>query len=516
MFNFHTSGLNKKEIIKRAYKRFFVSLFFAVAVLSSLGYAAVNSRFLEPEKGSDVVAVTGDVNKEPETLPAAAPSGEVKKEVTKNPPKSGSVKGRVTTNQDGSKTGTVAEGGAVAGALSSASGNNGSSSPMGVPYFDQVGSYAGLESVLKNYLNSNLRWHGEISQLRGIYIQNAGASGWAGQWGGTYYMNQGGDITSAYGVIVLNVYYYKDSPYFIDYMKLVLSHEYGHHYTMYHKWVEGDLPIDVRFPDSYYSVRPLPKSGTSTDCSANWYTCDPEIIAEDYSYIYSGYGYHAMVGNFGYPSNPGTKSWLDNIETTIKSSAPVSNNPPSVSLTVPLNGATLSGGVLLAADAGDDIGLSKVRFIIDSSTIADDTSEPYSFSYNTEAVSNGTHTIKAVAYDTGGLTAESAVTVTINNAAPTPPSPDTEAPTVSFSAPAISPYAWTSGDLIISVTSNDNVGLARVDLYINDSLALTVNDDRFSARWDYNSAPAGEYTLVAKAYDAAGNFGTAALVVNKN
>lgn len=515
-FNYHTSGLDKKETVKRAYKRFFVSLFFAVVILSSLGYVIAKSQLFKGEEKSSETAVVSDSDngEEPESLATVAPSGEVKREIGKNPPKSGKVSGSQTTNKDGSKTGTVTEGGAVAGALGSASGGSGSSSPPGVPYYDQVGKYAGLESILKDYLN-NLRWKGEISELRGIYIQDAGASGWAGQWGGTYYMNPQGDITWAYGVIVLNVYYYKDSPYFYDYMKLVLSHEYGHHYTMYHKWVDGDLPIDARFPDSYYSVRPLSKTSTSVDCSANWYTCDPEIIAEDYSYIYSGYGYHAMAGLFGYPSSPGTRNWLDNIETTIKSSTPVTNSPPIIFLIAPLNGATLSGGVTLSATASDDLGISKVRFMIDSTTIIDDTSAPYTFSYNTETASNGSHVVKAVAYDTGGLTAESAATVTIDNAAPGPAGPDSENPTVSFTAPSPNPYSWESGNLIISVTSDDNVGVARIDLYINDTLALTVNNYRFSARWNYASAGPGDYTLVAKAYDAAGNFGTATLVINK-
>ncbi len=91
--------------------------------------------------------------------------------------------------------------------------------------------------------------------------------------------------------------------------------------------------------------------------------------------------------------------------------------PPTVSLSAPASGASLSGSVALAASATDNAGIANVQFKLDNTNLgAPDASNPYSYSWNTATVSNGSHTLTAVATDTSGLTATAAVvTVTVNN-----------------------------------------------------------------------------------------------------
>jgi hypothetical protein len=97
------------------------------------------------------------------------------------------------------------------------------------------------------------------------------------------------------------------------------------------------------------------------------------------------------------------------------------NKPPTVSLTAPANGASYTTPVTitLSATASDPEGkMSKVEFYSGSTLLGTDTSSPYSFSWSPAA---GTYSIKAVAYDTSGLTATSAsvsVTVTTPTALP--------------------------------------------------------------------------------------------------
>ena len=64
-----------------------------------------------------------------------------------------------------------------------------------------------------------------------------------------------------------------------------------------------------------------------------------------------------------------------------------------------------------------------VQFRVDGTNVgAADTSSPYSLSLNTTTLTNGTHTLSAVARDAAGNTGTSAnVTVTVDNAAPTAP-----------------------------------------------------------------------------------------------
>ncbi|RMH35376.1 MAG: fibronectin type III domain-containing protein, partial [Nitrospirae bacterium] len=91
---------------------------------------------------------------------------------------------------------------------------------------------------------------------------------------------------------------------------------------------------------------------------------------------------------------------------------------PSVTLTSPADGTTLSGITTLSATATDNIAVSKVQFQLDGTIIAgsDDTTAPYTFSWNTNGTTNGVHTLSAIAHDAAGNTTTStAVTVTVDN-----------------------------------------------------------------------------------------------------
>jgi len=336
---------------------------------------------------------------------AESKSGAAKKAVKQNPPKvgGGGLSSSTRTNSDGSTTTGVSIGGTGDTSPSPQCGL-GAGSPSGICYVDEVGSYGSLGDVLKDYL-ATLRWSNEIGSLYEISVVDAGASGWGGMYS-AYYNMSGGDITSAYGWITLNVYYYKDSPYFVDYMKLVLSHEYGHHYTLWHKWVDMNLPIGVRLPDEYYNIRPLSKANTATDYSLGWSNCELEIIAEDYSYFYSGYGLHAMKDTRGYPSGA-TRTWLNNMASFV-------DNAPTVSITTPTNGATISATITFSATANDDLSVSKVSFYINDALLADDTSSPYETSLNTASYPNGSYILKAIAYDAIHNT-PATITVNISN-----------------------------------------------------------------------------------------------------
>jgi len=93
---------------------------------------------------------------------------------------------------------------------------------------------------------------------------------------------------------------------------------------------------------------------------------------------------------------------------------------PTVSVTAPLSGATVSGAsVTITANASDAGGVAGVRFTLDGVTIGvEDTTSPYSVSWNSTATTNGSHTLRAIARDVAGNVATSTVvTVTVNNVA---------------------------------------------------------------------------------------------------
>lgn len=95
-------------------------------------------------------------------------------------------------------------------------------------------------------------------------------------------------------------------------------------------------------------------------------------------------------------------------------------NPPSISVVQPLDGAALSGATLLRADAGDDIAVAGVLFMLDGVAIGnEDLTPPYEITWDSTLAANGAHTISARARDAAANTSVSAaIAVTIANSGP--------------------------------------------------------------------------------------------------
>jgi len=91
------------------------------------------------------------------------------------------------------------------------------------------------------------------------------------------------------------------------------------------------------------------------------------------------------------------------------------DQPPSVSITNPTNGSVIATTTNITATANDVEGVVKGEFYIDNILKSTDTSSPYSYSWNPQAVANGSHTIKVIAYDTANQTGTATVNVTVNN-----------------------------------------------------------------------------------------------------
>ena len=101
------------------------------------------------------------------------------------------------------------------------------------------------------------------------------------------------------------------------------------------------------------------------------------------------------------------------------------DNPPSVTVTDPTGGSTVSGTVTATADASDDGSVTQVEFFVDGSTsIGNGTEGPngWSVDWNTTLVSDGSHTVSAEATDNIGQTASDNVAVMVDNSGPPPPS----------------------------------------------------------------------------------------------
>jgi Big-like domain-containing protein/fibronectin type III domain protein/lysyl oxidase len=120
-------------------------------------------------------------------------------------------------------------------------------------------------------------------------------------------------------------------------------------------------------------------------------------------------------------SSPTSDVWnLAAVEVVPTGSAPPDTQPPSVDITTPTGGQTLSGSVPVTATAMDNVAIVTVQLLLDGAPLGPPvTSSPFSITWDTTTATNGTHTISAEATDTSGNTATAAtVSVTVQNPPP--------------------------------------------------------------------------------------------------
>ena len=141
-------------------------------------------------------------------------------------------------------------------------------------------------------------------------------------------------------------------------------------------------------------AQPTATSYTDTGLAAGTYYY--KVTAED------------AAGNIGPASNEASAT------------ATADTTPPTVSITSPTGGATVSGSVTVNANASDNGSVAGVQFKVDGTNLgAEDTASPYSISWDTFAAGNGAHSLTAVARDGAGNTTTSpGVSVTVQNTAP--------------------------------------------------------------------------------------------------
>jgi subtilisin family serine protease len=90
------------------------------------------------------------------------------------------------------------------------------------------------------------------------------------------------------------------------------------------------------------------------------------------------------------------------------------------------------------------------------------------------------------------------------NPSPNPPA-DKEAPAVSVTSPAAG--ATVSGDVTVTADAKDNVGVSKVIFYADGQEIGTAATAPYGVSWSTTALADGTHSLVANAYDAAGNVG---------
>ena len=183
---------------------------------------------------------------------------------------------------------------------------------------------------------------------------------------------------------------------------------------------------------------------------------------------------------------------------------------PSVSITGPASGSTVSNTVEITADAYDETGISSVEFYVDDVLLSTDISDPYSSTWDTLYADYGKHTITVTAYNSAGASSSDSIEVRVNNGVPV----DTEDPEVAITSP--SDGAKVSNVVTINADASDNNYVAEVVFMVNGEVLQNDTQAPYSCSWDTNKINNGAYAITATAYDIAGNSSTSNITLEVN
>jgi hypothetical protein len=175
---------------------------------------------------------------------------------------------------------------------------------------------------------------------------------------------------------------------------------------------------------------------------------------------------------------------------------------PSIDLTAPATGDVVHGTVPLNATV-TGITADHVDFLVDGTVVGSATTSPYSVSWNSSTVSDGSHTISARAVSGGTTTNSNSATVTVQNTSPPPP--DTTPPTSSivcnYSACGAGFY---SSAVSVTLTAADDPGGSGVKeiVYTTDGSIPTLTHGNV---YGGSFSIASTMTVRYRAFDNAGN-----------
>jgi len=197
---------------------------------------------------------------------------------------------------------------------------------------------------------------------------------------------------------------------------------------------------------------------------------------------------------------------------TVSSTSSDDITPPVATILYPLSGTNVNGVVEIVADVVDDRMMGYVEFYIDGQLLHTDgqSADGWSFAWDATSYADGlAHTIYLKAYDAAGNSSSTPlinVFVTQDE--------DITAPNVVALYPVN--LAIVSGTITIRADAEDDFAVNRVEFYVDGVLNSTDSNgaDGWSSSW--NTAPQADnndHSIFFKAYDNAGNIGTAFITV---
>jgi hypothetical protein len=171
--------------------------------------------------------------------------------------------------------------------------------------------------------------------------------------------------------------------------------------------------------------------------------------------------------------------------------------PPTVSVTAPASNASVRGTVALNANAADNAGgsgIARVEFYVSGTKVGEDLTSPYSFSWNSALVADGSRPVTAIAYDNASpanATTSPAVTILVDNTAPSAP-------------PSLTAGTPTQSSVVLNWTGSSSSDVTGYRI-ANNGTTVTTTGASARTYTVSNLAPGTSYNFTVVALDAAGN-----------
>jgi thermitase len=200
------------------------------------------------------------------------------------------------------------------------------------------------------------------------------------------------------------------------------------------------------------------------------------------------------------------------MRAALNTTAPVGDTQaPTVSFLSPANNTTVSKIVAVSLNAADNVGVTKVEFLVNGKVVQTDSIAPYAFSWDSKTLTNGTASLSLIAYDAAGnKTTSSPLSVNVSNVIA-----DTTAPVVKI----INPVAGSrvSGVVAVRFSATDNSGTAGItlSLLIDNVLIGSLKGGSLNYNWNVTYLKTGIHKVEARAKDAAGNTSVTSVTVTK-
>jgi hypothetical protein len=185
---------------------------------------------------------------------------------------------------------------------------------------------------------------------------------------------------------------------------------------------------------------------------------------------------------------------------------------PTISIISPTSGSFVTGASAVLVSASDNVGVASVSLTVDGVAISSSSVAPFTNTWNSATVSNGTHTLTVTARDAANNRTSSSVTVSVNNVTVG----DVTAPTVNISSPANGASYNTGTTINIGASASDNTGVTFLSISINGSVVGSSSSSSYTYSWNTTNAASGIHTIVATARDAAGNQAVRSITVTLN